>query len=99
MRDVGRLLHLEDEVEIAQKEISDLGNRKIVAYLGGEEKIFQLHEEKEKEKEDLNFRTEKMEKEIGKGDFKGLITDRSKTQEEISTQIGVLADEFQNLKN
>ena len=34
LRDVERLYHLDDEAEIAQKELADLGNRKIVANLG-----------------------------------------------------------------
>ena len=33
LRGVGGLFHMDDEVEIAQKELSDLGNRKIAAHL------------------------------------------------------------------
>ena len=35
LRGVGGLLHLEGEAEIAQKELTELGNRKIVEDLGG----------------------------------------------------------------
>ena len=35
---------------------------------------------------------------IGKGNYKGLITDRSKTQEEIAAQIDVSAKEFQKIE-
>ena len=31
LRDVGKLYHLEDEAEITQNEMADLGNRKISA--------------------------------------------------------------------
>ena len=48
LRDVERLFHLEGEVELARKELSDLGNRRIVADLGEKEKIFQLQEEKKR---------------------------------------------------
>ena len=47
---------------------------------------------------ELNFRIKKLKKEIEKSDFKGLIIDRSKTTEEINTQIGVSPGEFQKLK-
>ena len=87
------------EVEIAQKELADLGNRKIAADLVEKEKIVQLQQEKGGGKKDLNFRIKEMKKEIGKGDFKGLITDRSKTQEEVNTQIDVSADEFRKFGN
>ena len=46
LRDVERLFHLEGEVEIAQKELRDLANRKNVADLGGKEDIVQLQKEK-----------------------------------------------------
>ena len=45
-------------------------NRKIVADLGEKEIIAQLQEEKEKEKKELNFRTEKLKKESGKAIWK-----------------------------
>ena len=47
LRDVGKLFHLEDESEITQNELVDLGNRKIVANLGGKW-VVQLQEGKEK---------------------------------------------------
>ena len=40
-----------------------------------------------------------MKGEIGKGEFKGLIIDRSKMQEEIDSQIEVSAKEFQKLES
>ena len=36
-----------------------------------------------------------LKKEIEKGEFKGLIIDRSKSQQEVETQIDRLSDEFQ----
>ena len=48
LMDVERLYHLEDEAGITQNELADLANREIVGNLGGEEKIVQLQEEKEK---------------------------------------------------
>ena len=40
-----------------------------------------------------------MKGEIGKGEFKGLIIDRSKMQEEIDSQIEVSAKEFRKLES
>ena len=50
------------------------------------------------ETEELNFRIKKLKKAIEKSDLKGLIIDRSRTQEEINTQINVSAGEFQKLE-
>ena len=50
-------------------------------------------------KENSNFRTRKLKKEIEKGEFKGLIIDRSKTHAEIDSQIDVSAEEFRKLDN
>ena len=48
----------------------------------------------------MNFRIKKKKKkEIGQGDFKGPISDRSKTQEEIDSQIDVSAKGFQKLES
>ena len=40
-------------------------------------------------------RIKKLQKEIEKGEFEGLIIGRSKSQQEIDTQIDQLAEEFQ----
>ena len=69
------LFHLDGEVEIAQKESGGLENRRIAADLSQKKKIIQLR--KEKDKKFPNFRIKKLEKEIRKGDFRGLIIGRS----------------------
>ena len=89
---------LEGEADIAQKELGDLENIKIAADLSQKEKMIQLQKEKEKEI-DLNFRIKKLKKAIGKGDFKGLIINRSQTQEAIGPQIGVSAKAFRKLES
>ena len=43
----------------------------------------------------LQGRIKKLKKEIESGEFKGLIIDRSKSQQEIDTHIDQLAEEFQ----
>ena len=45
----------------------------------------------------MSPRRKKLERGIGKCDFKGLIIDRSKTREGVNTQIDVSADLFQKL--
>ena len=69
-----------------------------MADLGETGEIFQLQKEK-KSKERFEFSNYEDEGEIGKGDFKGLIIDRSKTQGEIDSQIDVSAQEFRKLES
>ena len=98
LRGVERLFHLEDEVEIA-KRVGRLRKEQKCGRLRRSGKDSLTAEGKEKEKKYLNFRIKKMEKEITQGDFKGLIIDRSQTQEEIDPQIDVAAKEFQKLES
>ena len=58
-----------------------------------------ISEGQDKEKKDLDFRIMKLRKEIGQGDFKVLIIDRSKTKEEIDSQIDVSTKQFQKLES
>ena len=53
LRDVGKLYNFEEEVEIAEKEIIELNNRKEVAEKEEVAEISLTQEEKEKEKKDL----------------------------------------------
>ena len=81
----------------SQKRVGRLRKEQKCGRLRRSGKIVQL--QKEKIKKDLNFRIKKMEKEIGQGDFKGIITDRSKTTEEIDPQIDVSAKELRKLES
>ena len=95
LRDVEKTPHLEGEAEITQNELEDSENRKIAANLGG---VTQLQEEGVKEKDELNCRIKKLKNGVEKSDFKGLIIDRSRTPEEINTQIDFSVCEFQKLE-
>ena len=49
LRDVERLIHLEDEVEIKQKELGDLEHIEIVDDLSKKEKVIQLQKAKKRQ--------------------------------------------------
>ena len=55
----------------------------------------QLPNGNDEEMKNLQRKNKKWKKEIEKGEFKGFIMGRSKSQKEIETRIGRLADEFQ----
>ena len=86
-------------MEIAQKESGDLEIAKCGRFRWGGGYSSTSEGKEKKRKTDLNFRIKKPGREIGKGDFKGLIIDRSGNQEEADAQIDASAKEFRKLES
>ena len=79
LRCIERLFHLEDEIENTQQEWGNLEGVKNAADLRNKGELVHPQKENVREKESPKSRVKKLEKEIEKGGFKGLIIDRTKT--------------------
>ena len=77
-----KLYNLEEESEITQNELTELGNWKEVANKEETEEISKMQEIKEKEKKDLKNRVRNLKKEIEKNDLGELVIDRSENNDE-----------------
>ena len=84
MTEIERLFQIEGDFESSQKECERLENIKNVAGFEKETTQFNF---KRKRKKNLQNRINKLEKEIEKGEFDGLIIDRSKPQGELTRKL------------
>ena len=97
LRDIGKLYNLEEEAEIAVKEITELDNQKEVAEKEDADEIWSMQEEKEKGEKELKVKIKKLKKEIERNNLNELIIGRTKGGEETPNQIDNLAKEFDEL--
>ena len=75
-----------------------MANRKEVVGKESENSIISLLGEKEKEIKNWQVKIKKLPKRLNEGEMKEFIIDRSKSHQEIETQIGRLAEKFQELE-
>ena len=98
LKEVEKLFQWEDQVIQFQKERDDLANRREVVEKESENSVISLLEEKEKEIRNWQAKIKKLSKNLNESEMKEFIIDRSKSPQEIETQIDRLAEKFQELE-
>ena len=94
MKEIGKLYHLEGDFGNMQQECDNLeiSKMRLILKMG---RGSSTPEGREREMKNSQGRLKKLKKAIEKGEFKGSIIDRAKSQHEIDTQIDQLDGEFQ----
>ena len=96
LKEVEKLFQWEEQVIELQKGKDELPNRREVTGKEKENSVISLLEEKGNK--ELTSENKEMSKNLNGGEMEEFITDRSKSSQEIETQIARLAEKFQELE-